>query len=197
MVSTIHNTFVHVLFMDSFPTDSKSPSKSLPRRQVLLLCFARMMEPIAFFSIFPFVAQMVQRNGRLPESDVGFYSGLIKSLFSAASAPAGSCAPAAPPTGSPLPATPSSTGCSGANPAFWPPRTLGTLNALALTVSSAVRAVAPGATSALYAMAVRSGLLDGQLIWFGLAPLSALMGVAAGGLPKERKPREADEVGKP
>ncbi|KAL2171021.1 hypothetical protein VTG60DRAFT_4036 [Thermothelomyces hinnuleus] len=60
-----------------------SPSKSLPRRKVLLLCFARMTEPIAFFSIFPFVAQMVQRNGRLPESDVGFYSGLINSLFSA------------------------------------------------------------------------------------------------------------------
>lgn len=41
------------------------------------------MEPIAFFSIFPFIAQMVQRNGHLPESDVGFYSGLIESLFSA------------------------------------------------------------------------------------------------------------------
>lgn len=57
--------------------------KPLPRGQVLLLCYARMMEPIAFFSIFPFIAQMVQRNGHLPESDVGFYSGLIESLFSA------------------------------------------------------------------------------------------------------------------
>ncbi|KAK1833445.1 peptide/nitrate transporter-like protein [Podospora conica] len=56
---------------------------SLPNRQILLLCYARMMEPIAFFSIFPFVAQMVQRNGHLPESDVGFYSGLIESVFSA------------------------------------------------------------------------------------------------------------------
>jgi MFS family permease len=42
-----------------------------------------MIEPIAFFSIFPFIAQMVQKNGRLPESDIGFYSGLIESLFSA------------------------------------------------------------------------------------------------------------------
>jgi len=54
-----------------------------PTRQILLLCFARMMEPIAFFSIFPFIAQMVERNGKLPESDVGFYSGVIESLFSA------------------------------------------------------------------------------------------------------------------
>ncbi|KAK3291396.1 major facilitator superfamily domain-containing protein [Chaetomium fimeti] len=59
------------------------PEKPLPKGQILLLCFARMMEPIAFFSIFPFIAQMVQKNGQLPESDVGFYSGLIESLFSA------------------------------------------------------------------------------------------------------------------
>ncbi|KAF7563994.1 hypothetical protein G7046_g122 [Stylonectria norvegica] len=57
-------------------------SKPLPTRQILLLCYARMTEPIAFFCIFPFIAQMVQRNGHLPDSDVGFYSGLIESLFS-------------------------------------------------------------------------------------------------------------------
>ncbi|KAM0436626.1 hypothetical protein ACHAPT_002334 [Fusarium lateritium] len=64
------------------PEDGK-PAKPLPRLQIFLLCYARMTEPIAFFSIFPFIAQMVQRNGHLPESDVGFYSGLIESLFSA------------------------------------------------------------------------------------------------------------------
>lgn len=57
--------------------------KPLPKLQIFLLCYARMMEPIAFFSIFPFIAQMVQENGHLPDSDVGFYSGLIESLFSA------------------------------------------------------------------------------------------------------------------
>ncbi|TFA98228.1 putative peptide/nitrate transporter [Trichoderma ghanense] len=57
--------------------------KPLPGMQVFLLCFAKAMEPIAFFAIFPFIAQMVQRNGNLPDSDVGFYSGLIESLFSA------------------------------------------------------------------------------------------------------------------
>ncbi|KAH7329467.1 major facilitator superfamily domain-containing protein [Stachybotrys elegans] len=58
-------------------------SPPLPKFQLLLLCYARMVEPIAFFAIFPFIAQMVQRNGHLPASDVGFYSGLIESLFSA------------------------------------------------------------------------------------------------------------------
>lgn len=70
----------HDVWKGAAPAD---PGKPLPKRQIFLLCFARMMEPIAFFSIFPFIAQMVQRNGHLPESDVGFYSGLIESLFSA------------------------------------------------------------------------------------------------------------------
>ncbi|KAF4439175.1 hypothetical protein F53441_12650 [Fusarium austroafricanum] len=61
---------------------AKPVGKPLPKLQVLLLCYARVMEPIAFFSIFPFIAQMVQENGNLPKSDVGFYSGLIESLFS-------------------------------------------------------------------------------------------------------------------
>ncbi|CAI4217757.1 unnamed protein product [Parascedosporium putredinis] len=63
--------------------DGRPPGKPLPKFQILLLSYARMMEPIAFFSIFPFLAKMVERNGKLPESDVGFYSGLIESLFSA------------------------------------------------------------------------------------------------------------------
>ncbi|OAA74548.1 Major facilitator superfamily transporter [Akanthomyces lecanii RCEF 1005] len=63
-------------------TTPPPPDKPLPKLQMFLLCYARLMEPIAFFAIFPYIAAMVQRNGRLPESDVGFYSGLIESLFS-------------------------------------------------------------------------------------------------------------------
>lgn len=56
--------------------------KPLPKAQVLLLCYARVIEPLAFFSIFPYVNQMVQDNGDVADTDVGFYSGLIESLFS-------------------------------------------------------------------------------------------------------------------
>ncbi|KOS21764.1 putative peptide/nitrate transporter [Escovopsis weberi] len=63
-------------------TSHVGEGKPLPRMQILLLCFARLMEPIAFFAIFPFIAQMVQRNAHLPDSDIGFYSGVIESLFS-------------------------------------------------------------------------------------------------------------------
>ncbi|KAJ5493365.1 Efflux pump azaK [Penicillium diatomitis] len=56
--------------------------RPLPKTQVLLLCFARVIEPLAFFSIFPYVNQMVQENGSIKDTDVGFYSGLIESLFS-------------------------------------------------------------------------------------------------------------------
>ncbi|KAI5918829.1 major facilitator superfamily transporter [Camillea tinctor] len=56
--------------------------KPLPKAQIFFLCYARLIEPIAFFSIFPYINHMVQRNGALREADVGFYSGLIESLFS-------------------------------------------------------------------------------------------------------------------
>lgn len=57
-------------------------NKPLPRGQILLLCYARFMEPIAFFSIFPYINQMAQENGNLPDADIGFYSGLIESMYS-------------------------------------------------------------------------------------------------------------------
>ncbi|RFN44962.1 major facilitator superfamily transporter [Fusarium flagelliforme] len=62
--------------------DEAEQQYSRPKLQILLLCYARLMEPIAFFSIFPYIAQMTQHNGNLPESDIGFYSGLFESLFS-------------------------------------------------------------------------------------------------------------------
>ncbi|EPE05819.1 major facilitator superfamily transporter [Ophiostoma piceae UAMH 11346] len=54
----------------------------IPKKQVALLCFARLIEPIAFFSVFPYINQMVQDNGSIADTDVGFYSGVIESLFS-------------------------------------------------------------------------------------------------------------------
>ncbi|KAJ5145499.1 uncharacterized protein N7515_000063 [Penicillium bovifimosum] len=56
--------------------------KPLPKLQILLLCYARVVEPLAFFSIFPYVSQMVQDNGNVADADIGFYSGLIESMFS-------------------------------------------------------------------------------------------------------------------
>ncbi|KAI0599249.1 major facilitator superfamily transporter [Biscogniauxia sp. FL1348] len=62
--------------------DDGDEDKPLPKAQIFFLCYARLIEPIAFFSIFPYINQMVQRNGGLADADVGFYSGLIESLFS-------------------------------------------------------------------------------------------------------------------
>ena len=49
----------------------------LPKLQIFMLCYARMIEPIAFFSIFPFISEMIFSNGDMEQSDVGFYAGLI------------------------------------------------------------------------------------------------------------------------
>ncbi|TVY34539.1 Efflux pump [Lachnellula occidentalis] len=56
--------------------------KPLPKLQIFLLCFARLIEPIAFFGIFPFLPKMIEETGGLEEEDIGFYSGFIESAFS-------------------------------------------------------------------------------------------------------------------
>lgn len=56
--------------------------RPFPKWQIFWICFARLVEPMAFFSIFPYINQMAQENGNLDYADVGFYSGLIESLFS-------------------------------------------------------------------------------------------------------------------
>lgn len=61
--------------------DSKD-SEKLPVVQIILLCFARITEPIAFFSIFPFIGQMIEGAAGVDESEVGFYSGLIVCIAS-------------------------------------------------------------------------------------------------------------------
>ena len=62
--------------------DDDVDDEPLPRRQIFLLCYCRMVEPIAFFSIFPYINMMIQRTGGVREEDVGFYSGLIVGYFS-------------------------------------------------------------------------------------------------------------------
>lgn len=49
--------------------------------QIFWVCFARIADPIGMFCIFPFVPSMV-RSMHVPEEEVGFYTGLIESMFS-------------------------------------------------------------------------------------------------------------------
>ena len=62
--------------------EDEDEDKPMPYGQVLLLCYASLAEPVAYFSIFPFINEMIHRNGGIPESSIGFYGGLIESLFS-------------------------------------------------------------------------------------------------------------------
>lgn len=48
---------------------------------IFWVCFARIADPIGMFCIFPFVPSMV-RSMDIPEEEVGFYTGLIESMFS-------------------------------------------------------------------------------------------------------------------
>jgi len=79
LLSSINNTVNTEQHHDD---GSKPDEKPLPIWQIAALCYARWVEPVAFFSIFPYINQMAQENGQLADTDVGFYSGLIESLFS-------------------------------------------------------------------------------------------------------------------
>lgn len=57
--------------------DGSDDDKPLPKAQVFLLCYLRLVETIAFFAVFPFINKMIWEIGGLKEEDVGFYSGLI------------------------------------------------------------------------------------------------------------------------
>ena len=61
--------------------DGDKDDVPLPKLQIFLLCYARLIEPIAFFSIFPYINKMIWETGDIDEADVGFYSGLIVSCF--------------------------------------------------------------------------------------------------------------------
>jgi hypothetical protein len=57
--------------------EHREEEKPLPKLQIFFLCFARLVDPISFFCIFPFINQMIYETGNVNEEDVGFYSGLI------------------------------------------------------------------------------------------------------------------------
>jgi hypothetical protein len=58
-------------------TNEEDEDKPIPWNQIFLLCYARVVEPIAFFAIFPFINKMIYETGNVDVADVGFYSGLI------------------------------------------------------------------------------------------------------------------------
>ena len=61
---------------DSQPDDAEDDTP-LPKSQIFLLCYARLVEPVAFFTLFPFINKIILETGNLKEENVGFYSGLI------------------------------------------------------------------------------------------------------------------------
>lgn len=70
---------------EDLPSDSADPveeEKPMPYTQIFLLCYASLAEPVAYFAIFPFMPEMIFRTGSLEQSDIGFWAGMIESLFS-------------------------------------------------------------------------------------------------------------------
>ena len=62
---------------------------------------------------------------------------------------------------------------------------LGTLNALALTVNSGVRAFAPIAFTSIFALGVKLRWADGHLVWFFIVAIALLLNVGVYYLPAQ------------
>jgi hypothetical protein len=69
------------------------------------------------------------------------------------------------------------------------PQTLGTLNAVALTLVSGIRAVAPTLFTSIFAVGVHTQVLDGYLIWVVLVVLALLGSVTVRYLPEKAEGR--------
>ncbi|KAI9458027.1 MFS general substrate transporter [Russula earlei] len=68
------------------PAKVRSTSTPIPRSQLICLCLIRLVEPIAFTQIFPYVNEMIAHIHLTNDpSRVGFYSGLAESAFSISS----------------------------------------------------------------------------------------------------------------
>jgi hypothetical protein len=69
------------------------------------------------------------------------------------------------------------------------PETLGTLNAVALTLMSGLRAFAPVAFSSLFAFEANAQVMNGYLVWFILLTMTAVNAIALKWLPKNAEGR--------
>jgi predicted MFS family arabinose efflux permease len=63
-------------------TTQPDDEKPFPLNQILILCYASVVEPIAYFIIFPYISEMVERVGGEETENVGYWVGTIESSFS-------------------------------------------------------------------------------------------------------------------
>ena len=64
-------------------TNTPAPYKSpLPVLQLAILCAVRLMDPVTFTQIFPYINQFLTRLHLVEDqSQIGFYSGLVVRIF--------------------------------------------------------------------------------------------------------------------
>lgn len=71
---------------------------------------------------------------------------------------------------------------------------LGTMNALALTINSGVRAFAPVLSTSIFASGIKWGFADGHLVWFFLVVLALGLNIACWFLPEAAEGRPKGKV---
>ena len=79
------------------------------------------------------------------------------------------------------------------------PAVLGTMNALALSLTAGIRAVAPGLFASLFATSVKTQILGGYLVWLVMFVMTLVLAVTTRFLPEKAEGRvqrgDTDESG--
>ncbi|KAL0947403.1 hypothetical protein HGRIS_013516 [Hohenbuehelia grisea] len=80
-----HDEASPLLTIDPEAQTARAPPTPLPKGQMAALCSVRLVDPIAFTQIFPYVNEfMSDLNLTQDPSRIGFYSGLVESAFALA-----------------------------------------------------------------------------------------------------------------
>ncbi|KAL1745896.1 major facilitator superfamily domain-containing protein [Schizophyllum fasciatum] len=61
--------------------NARPPATPLPRLQLSILLLMRVAEPVAYTVIFPFINEMMEEVTHVPKNKVGYYAGLVESVF--------------------------------------------------------------------------------------------------------------------
>ncbi|KAJ3773904.1 major facilitator superfamily domain-containing protein [Lentinula raphanica] len=66
---------------DLLELKSRREPSPLPRAQLITLCLVRIVVPISFTQIFPYINEFIELLGVRDSSQIGFFSGLVESSF--------------------------------------------------------------------------------------------------------------------
>ena len=82
-IETVEEAFIEATEQTPLIKPLPKATTPLPKFQLFIICLIRIVEPICFIVIFPFINQMLLEVGAAEtEEEVGYAAGIVESVFS-------------------------------------------------------------------------------------------------------------------